>query len=286
MPEVSEVALTAEILNKKLKGTIITNITFESGRYTKTKPLNANLFMNEITQSAFKVSKVNSIGKFIWFDLVDDNDEKKHWYIWNTLGLTGMWSMIEPTDARIIIHFDDDIAAYYSDVRNFGTIKFDNDRKNLDKKIKTLTPDFLKTNDFTLLPIKKYKKPIVTILMDQTKIGSGLGNYLTAEILYRAKISPHRLGNTLTTKELASLKHWIKYMVKLAYVDNHIGYMVNLEKEASKIPRTNYHPDIKLKEKNFKFMVYRRKTDPKGNPVKVAKIIGTRSTYWVPAVQK
>ena len=28
--------------------------------------------------------------------------------------------------------------------------------------------------------------------MDQTAIGSGIGNYLSAEILYRAKISPHK----------------------------------------------------------------------------------------------
>ncbi len=90
MPEVSEVALTAEILNKNLKGAIILDVTFESGRYTKTKPINTNPFLDEIKQSTFKVSKVDSIGKFIWFDLVDEQDNTKHWYVWNTLGLTGM----------------------------------------------------------------------------------------------------------------------------------------------------------------------------------------------------
>lgn len=33
MPEVCEVALTAEILNKKLKGKIFTKFDFVSGRY-------------------------------------------------------------------------------------------------------------------------------------------------------------------------------------------------------------------------------------------------------------
>ena len=97
--------------------------------------------------------------------------------------------------------------------------------------------------------------------MNQTKIGSGIGNYLAAEILYRAKISPHRLGTDMSEDDLDNLTFWIKYMVKLAYTDNHAGYvyptngsllhkyMINLEDEGSKIKRKNYHPEIKLKEK-------------------------------------
>jgi formamidopyrimidine-DNA glycosylase len=176
--------------------------------------------------------------------------------------------------------------AYFSDMRNFGTFKFTTDEELLKKKLKELGPDFLK-DDVNLNLITKYKDPVIKILMDQKKIGSGLGNYLTAEILYRAKISPHRLCTDLSKTDIVNLTYEIKYMVKLAYVNNHIGYMINLETEADKIVRKNYHPDIKLKTTSeFEFQVYRQKTDPYGNKVIGEKIISGRTTYWVPAVQK
>ena len=116
------------------------------------------------------------------------------------------------------------------------------------------------------------------------------GNYLVAEILYRAGISPYRSSSQLLDDDIQRLEYWIKYIVKLSYMDNHIGYMVNLEEEQSKIKRKNYHPTIKLKEKTFKFLVYRQKKDHYGNPVHADKIVGPegkkRTTYWVPAIQK
>jgi formamidopyrimidine-DNA glycosylase len=216
---------------------------------------------------------------------VDPSDKSKHWYIWNTFGLTGMWSFSKPDYVKAVLIFSNKKIAYFSDMRNFGTFKFSNDKKALDKKILKLTPDFLK-DDFDLSGITKYKTPVVKVLMDQTKMGSGLGNYLTAEILYRAKISPHRKCDKLSEKDIKNLTYWIKYMTKLSYTDNHIGYMIDLEDEAEHIPRKKYHPEIKLKNKDFQFEVYHQKTDPHGNPVKAEKIISGRTTYWVPAVQK
>lgn len=279
MPEVSEVALTVDILNKYIQNKNLLSVKINSGRYTRRSPEGFDEFTTDLP---LKLVTVDSVGKFIWFEFQNGDDR---WYMWNTLGLTGMWSIVEPDDYRIAFKFSNR-TIYYSDARNFGTVKFSTSKEELDKKIKELTPDFLKTRNFSLKKIQKYKIPIVKILMDQKKIGSGLGNYLTAEILYRAKISPRRLGIKITDRELITLKYWIKYVVKLAYIDNHTGYMVNLESEADKIPRKKYHPDVKIKEKTFKFMVYRCKTDPYGNKVKADKIIGGRTTYWVPSVQK
>jgi hypothetical protein len=52
------------------------------------------------------------------------------------------------------------------------------------------------------------------------------------------------------------------------------------------VERFDYHPDIELEEDTFEFQVYKRKVDPLGNEVLADKIIGNRSTYWVPNVQK
>lgn len=280
MPEVPETALTAEILTKYLKGKMLKSIEFASGRYQRQRP---NGWKQFAKHSPMKVIKIDSKGKFIYFDLIDSKQE--HWYIFNTLGLTGLWSFY-PTDfTRAVFTFNKGVKVYFSDMRNFGTFRFTNDTSELEKKLEKLTPDFLK-EDFDLEGIREIRQPLVKILMDQTRVGSGLGNYLVAEILYRAKISPHRLGSQLSTKDVKNLIYWIKYVTKLAYVDNHIGYMVNLEEESKKIPRQNYHPEIELKKGDtFKFLVYRKKSDPKGNPVKAEKIISGRKTYWVPAVQ-
>lgn len=281
MPEIAEVALTAEILNKQLKGKKLVSIDFVSGRYTKSDPIGYKKFVSALP---LKVRSVNSRGKFMWFDLVDKTTGK-HWYIWNTFGLTGIWSLSEVEYTRAMLTFQNTYI-YYSDLRNFGTFKFSSDFDELNAKLESLSPDFLKDDDFDISVVKKYNQPIIKILMDQKKLGSGLGNYLAPEILYRAKISPHRSGSSLSDSDIKKLTYWIKYVVKLSYVDNHTGYMTNLAAESAKLKRLDYHPDIKLKNATFKFLVYRQKKDPKGNPVKAEKINGDRTTYWVPNVQK
>lgn len=284
MPEIAEIALTSEILFKYLKNKTLVSIEIISGRYLRKKP---DGFVDFSEDLPMKIKKIDSRGKFMWFKLTNTNNT---WYIWNTFGLTGMWSFFEPKNSRIMLTFSDDTVCYFSDQRNFGTLKFSTDKEELDKKLDDLSPDFLKDNDFDLSKIQKFKIPIVKILMDQKKVGSGLGNYLVAEILYRAGISPHRLGIDMSDEDIEILTYWIKYMVKLSYVDNHIGYMVNLEEEASKLKKKNYHPEIKLGSHTFKFLVYQQETDPEGNKVKADKIVGPegnkRTTYWVPAVQK
>lgn len=292
MPEIAEIALTAEILEKYLKGKILKKIEFVTGRYTKKKPVGFDEFCGALP---LKIMKVRSKGKFMWFEMQEVENQENIWYVWNTFGLTGMWSLrmddkdFLPKHTRLVLGVKGGIKVYFSDMRNFGTFKFTQDREALEKKLKSLYPDFLK-DEFDLARITKYKLPIVKILMDQGKVGSGLGNYLVAEILYRAKISPHKLGTELTDKNINDLIYWIKYMVKLTYMDNHIGYMVNLETESNQLNKKNYHPEIKLKDKTFKFLVYRKKTDPFGNKVKAETIIKTgtkkRTTYWVPAIQK
>lgn len=282
MPEVCEVALTAEILEKYTKNKVLEKIKFVAGRYgpDRTPPVG---FTDIKKLLPAIVTKVDSRGKFLWFEL---NGDGTVFYIWNTFGLTGMWSFYKPKYLKAIMTFSDGTIAYFSDVRNFGTFKFSTSKNQLEKKLQELSPDFLKDDDFDLSEIKKIRKPIVTILMNQKLIGSGIGNYLSAEILYRAKISPYRLGTSLSSSDLSNLKYWIKYMVKLCYVDNHIGYMINLEDEANKIKRKNYHPEIKLKDKEFDFQVYKQSEDPLGNKVERDEIIKGRTTYWVPAVQK
>ena len=135
-------------------------------------------------------------------------------YILHTYGLTGKWGLAEEKNSRISFTIKDNNSTYklyFTDPRNFGTIKITSDKTILDEKLNSLGLDFLETSftetDF-FNRIKKYihkkngslsrpraKREVVKVLMDQTDkngLGSGIGSYLAVEILYHAKISPHK----------------------------------------------------------------------------------------------
>jgi formamidopyrimidine-DNA glycosylase len=294
MPEVCEVTLTAQILENKLKNKILTKCKILSGRYTKSPPFGWKLFQDNLP---YRIKAVRNKGKFLWFSLVcivndnnnDNIDNKNKMYIWNTFGLTGGWGFDQARSiksGKFEFELEDGFKFWYYDVRNFGTMKFDPNKLDLVNKIKTLAPDFLQCDDWDLKKITKYHKKIIEVLMSQKLIGSGLGNYLSVEILYRAKISPHQMCDLMPQSMLNNLNYWIKYVTKICYMNNHTGYMKYFQGLQDAIPKVNYHPSIDLDNAEFQFAVYRQKLDLKGNKVIKEKIIKGRSTYWVPSVQK
>ena len=291
MPEVSEVALTAEVLNANLKGLVLKSIAFKTGRYEqpgRKPPDGFREFSLSVKKNPYKIEIVDSKGKFMWIklrSLKKIGETHQDYYVLNTYGLTGMWGFDKKTNPRCVLEFTSGLKAYYHDTRNFGTFKFTSDEQVLVKKLKTLGPDFLKETTQDYAKIRKLDKNIVAILMDQKLIGSGIGNYLVAEILYRAKISPLRKGKSLKPNELIRLKKIIRYTVKLSYVSNHTGYMANLANEADRLRRRNYLPKVHLRDNDFEFRVYRQKFDANQNKVKITKM-NNRSVHWVPAVQK
>ena len=66
MPEIAEITLTAEILKKYLKNKIILSFDFVTGRYTKHEPEGYNDFLEALP---LKIKKIDSRGKFMWFEL-------------------------------------------------------------------------------------------------------------------------------------------------------------------------------------------------------------------------
>ena len=143
---------------------------------------------------------------------------------------------------------------------------------------------------------RKTNNNIVSILMTQDAnkgIGCGIGNYLCAEILYEALISPHRDITSLTANEILNLAKAIRQIMKEAYVNNNTKYMERLSDFMSthydkiknnKFP--NYYSDIKLQNKQFVFRVYGQKKDLNGNNVIGENIHADRTTWWVPVIQK
>jgi formamidopyrimidine-DNA glycosylase len=314
MPEVVEVCYTAIYLNDKLKDSKITNIKILGGRYSRHPMRGLNYFKQNLPM---KVKKVDSKGKFLWFELYGKSNND--FYILNRFGLEGGWGFTKQNHSGVEFTIKDKNnkikKLYFTDMRNFGTIEMTSRRSDLDKELNMLGPDFLKTS-FTEKEfygrIENYilnkkgeiiksrgDKEIIKVLMDQKSnlaLGSGLGNYLAVEALYRAKISPYKkVKNIYEDRKLSNkLSKAIKYVVKLSYRTATIGYFTNLDQNWIKKFRSNideknkynFHPNIKIGNAKFKFNVYRQKTDPKGNKVKGDKIINGRTTYWTPSIQK
>ena len=100
---------------------------------------------------------------------------------------------------------------YYYDTRNFGTLRFSLNRVELADKLQSLGPDILEPTTCTAAVfcqiVAATKKPSMNIcrfLMDQSKI-SGVGNYMLAEGLYRARIDPFCALEDLSTDDQVRL---------------------------------------------------------------------------------
>lgn len=300
MPEISEVVITSQYLSKLINKEI-TGFKILSGRYSHQDMRGKKLLKNNLP---LIIQKIDTKGKFMWFKL-KNNDVTL--YLMCTFGLTGEWTIKakntnDDDNVRVKFEIEKKDNLYFTDQRNFGTLQITDDYEVVKKKLNELGPDLLKT-EFELKEFKErlYSSKvnqtisIVKILMDQTKkgIGSGLGNYLAPEILYASKISPYRTIASLSPLEIKKLYNSLKYILKLSYVNNNIGYMGSFKKFMSTHKKKisdgvypDYIPSVDVDDEKFEFKVYMKKNDPSGNTVKKDNIIGERSTYWVPDVQK
>jgi formamidopyrimidine-DNA glycosylase len=111
------------------------------------------------------------------------------------------------------------------------------------------------------------------VLMNQSLIG-GIGNYIKAEVLYIAGISPHRLVGTLSDNEFSALNKATLNVVRSSY--------------ARRGATISTYKDIDGDEGDFKFYfrVYGRSTCENGFPVVSETTKDKRTTHWVPQIQK
>jgi formamidopyrimidine-DNA glycosylase len=179
---------------------------------------------------------------------------------------------------------DDDIILYYEDSRTLGFVKYATTEEEIDDIYKDVGPDFMydevSLEYFTqVIQNPRIKKKQIGILLIENDKFSGIGNYLRAEILYASKISPYRILEELTQKDIKIIhKNIIKIMKESA------------EKGGMSF-RDYLNPHGKMG--NFKCKVYGQEYDPLGNKVLSEKIgsppkgkDNRRTIHWVPEVQK
>ena len=90
MPELIEVLKFADILRANVLGRKITDINILKGRYTK-KPFEG---YDELKKALpLTIDAINTKGKFTYMTLSKDKDATQKFYLFNTLGLSGGWTL-------------------------------------------------------------------------------------------------------------------------------------------------------------------------------------------------
>jgi endonuclease-8 len=292
MPEIVEVKRYADFLFEHLKNNKIINIKILKGRYKKHKPFEG--YYKLVNSLPVKVTNIMTKGKFIYF-ILDNN-----LILFNTLGLSGGWVYSHDGEHSNVKHptvheflNKNDVEQYrmtslnhlnimltlqkgfiyYFDMLSYGTMKIGT-MEDLEKKLSKIGPDFLDLNTTQELFIERIKKKnnmdkmIGNVLMNQ-KVVSGIGNYLRADSLWLAKISPHRKIKNLTDIELGIIFKSIRSLVWSDY---------------------DYKKAVKLKfiRKNFKtpqkhnrdFFIYYYDNDIHGNVVKKEEMYVKRTEFF------
>ena len=266
MPEGPECKITAEYLNKLLKGKKILDWVFSGGKYTEINPIGFEDFDEALP---LKVEQVYSKGKIIVFRL--QNEKNQSYYIIHTLMSSSSWQLEYDKNSKWFLEIEDGKTLWFKDSRGYSTLFFTDDIEEVGEKLDSLGPDILSV-EFTLTffkeMIQKYKnRNITSFLMDQ-EVLSGCGNYIKSEALYYAGVSPLRKVCDLTDRENELIYEGIIVTSRLSY--NYNG--LETKNFSNGCEKRGYYKE--------KLQIYGKKGSKK------TKTPDGRITYWDPKKQK
>lgn len=177
---------------------------------------------------------------------------------------------------------DDGRRGYFYDQLSFGTLKLVESRAELEKKLKELGADMLdETTGFEVFKKAVTKggnkeKMIGNVLVNQRVI-SGIGNYLRADGLWLARVSPFRKVGELSDEELEIIYKSMRALMWGDYAPDEArkkGYIGG----DFKIPH----------DYGREFFVYRQEIDIEGRKVVKEELYEgpqKRFIYWVKEIQ-
>ena len=266
MPEGPEVKIVGEDLDLLLTNTLITNVEILGGKFIRF-PIQGHSKL----KYPLKCEGVTTKGKLI---IVNFKEVDFRLYI--TLGMTGMLSPDRTHHSHIAFHTDlkdpFPTVIYYNDPRRFGNLYFTSQKleDKLAPSIFTITSDEFVSR----LKQKKTTKDIVSVLMDQQSVCSGIGNYLVAEILFATKINPFRPTQLISIDEARELHAQAQIIVQASY----------RARGASVRDFFSFYNEKGEYSNHLK--VYSRHITPRGEKIVSQQGKHKRTVWWVPDVQK
>ena len=203
MPELPEVELVAQSLNKLVSGRRILVAELLRERLApSTSPAD---FAGRLQNS--KIMRVHRRGKHILFDLDNSQTLITH------LRMSGRFMLLplereNPKYTHAAFYFGDETRLIFQDQRHFGLMKII-ETKNLSetKELAKLAPEPF-SEDFNPKYfreiLKTSKKSLKEFLLDQTKV-TGLGNIYASEAMFLARINPQTPANEVPAKKANAL---------------------------------------------------------------------------------
>ena len=280
MPEGPEVSTVTRQLRKALRNWILVKIEIVSGPYQNNTRSDYLQFRTDLRKRfvTSTLSNVASKGKTMYFELTPvagDEAVVTRDYISIGLGMTGGFCFDKQGQKNVRIQFVFESSngkrtkkLYYIDSRNFGTMKFMR-REELNEKLNSLGPTIMNmqidADEFAhrFTPSSIQNNEIAKALMNQ-KIISGIGNYLRAEILYEAGVSPKTKVKDMKNADYYKIYEATKKIVKEVMA---AGGTVDYRDTANAVGK-------------YKFKVYRQTKSPNGKQVRKL-ILAKRTVYYV-----
>jgi formamidopyrimidine-DNA glycosylase len=287
MPELPEVEIVRQSLNKKIKQKKVKKVIVRNRNLRFKIPLNFTSFLKDK-----KIIKVQRFSKYLILCLSNNsycllhlgmsgtihlvNKDKKN-FITNTSFYSSPRLPLKHNHVEIIFK---DLKIIYNDPRRFGFFQIIKDGYLLKKRFDHLGPEpFDQKFDqkYVYFFLKNKEKNIKSFLLDQSFV-SGIGNIYANEILFLSRINPTKKARLLNKKDCKKIVIYSKKVLFNAIVKG--GSSIRDFKNISGA-KGNFQKDFKvyqrdgLKCKRFKCIGIIKK-----------KIISKRSTFFCNTCQK
>ena len=226
MPELPEVEIVKQSLNKSITGKIIKDILIKNRNLRFKIPKN---FEKNILKK--KITKVDRFSKHLILKFEDSSNLMIH------LGMSGTIHLIRKSRKKNSItntsfyhspllpkkhnHVEMKIGKFkliYNDPRRFGYFSYFKSDEQINNNFKKYGPepfDPLFDKNYIFNYFKNKKKNIKNFLIDQNFV-SGIGNIYASEILFLCKILPSKQVSLLSLNDCQKISHFSKVVLKKA----------------------------------------------------------------------
>jgi formamidopyrimidine-DNA glycosylase len=275
MPELAEVEFGRKVAHAAAVGRVITDVEVADDAIV-IEPSRQEL---EGLLTGATVTGTDRHGKHLWLEL-----DRRPWLMLH-FGMTGHFRTLDdqpldleggpktpdrswpPRFTKLRMTFDDGGQLAFTNARRLGKVRLRDDPA-AEPPISKLGFDpykSLPSKDAFRARVRRRKAPVIkALLLDQT-FAAGVGNWIADEVLYQARISPHRRTGDLSDAEIDAIRLKIRHIVKTA---------VRVDARKSEFPKAWLFHKRWGKQAGF----------IKGKPI-VFDEVGGRTTAWVPEVQ-
>jgi formamidopyrimidine-DNA glycosylase len=276
VPELPEVEIAARNLRSWTRGRRIERIEADAKAKYVFRPSSPAVFARALAGARF--GEIRRIGKHLLVRLERDGAPVG---LLAHLGMTGKWLRRKDAEpptrfSRCRFRLDDGAVLHFDDMRLFGRLRVvPGARFEEVPEVSALGPDPLERGiDPAWLGslLGRSRLPVKVRIMDQA-ILPGVGNILSSEALFRARIDPRREAKALSPRETKALADAVLAAVREAIAREHGPEITYVEEPGSENP----------------FLVYAREGArcPRCRKGTIHRIVqAQRSTFFCPRCQR